>query len=98
MATYQIEDTPFDGVADFDLTTRNTEVLNGQSSSDFEVFYFLTQDDADNNTNAISSPFTNTSNPQTIFSRIHNRNDSTCFQTGSFQIEVTSSSSIGTSF
>ncbi len=96
VATYEIEDVPFDGVADFDLTSRDTEVLNGQSSSDFEVLYYLTQDDADNNTNAISSPFTNTSNPQTIFSRIHNLNDTTCFQTDSFQIEVTSSSSIGT--
>ena len=96
VATYQIEESPFDGIADFDLTTKDTEILNGQSSTDLEIFYFLTQDDATNNTNAIASPFTNTSNPQTIFSRIQNRNDTTCFQTSSFQIEVINSSSIGT--
>ena len=49
--------------------------------------YFATQEDADSNSNALPTLYTNTSNPQTIFTRI-NFNQTGCADVNSFQIEV----------
>ena len=61
-----------DGFFDFDLTSRDSEVLNGQDPMVFDVTYHLSQADADANIGALVSPYTNTSNPQTIYVRTTN--------------------------
>ncbi|WP_412987905.1 choice-of-anchor L domain-containing protein [Pontimicrobium sp. IMCC45349] len=61
-----------DDVYDFDLTSQDEAVLNGQDPSIFEVTYHLTQADADLAENALQSPYTNISDPQTIYVNITN--------------------------
>ena len=72
----------------FDLTTQDAQVLDTQDPAIYSVHYFTTQQDADDNTNEIVGPFTNTSNPQEIFVRIHNIENPNCFDTTSFFVEV----------
>ncbi|WP_442265609.1 T9SS type B sorting domain-containing protein [Tenacibaculum sp. ZS6-P6] len=89
-------DTDRDGLNSFDLQNDVTpQVLGTQTPSQFEVNYYLSQADADaNNTaNALPNPYTNPSpnSSQTIYARIHNNgNPDVCFDTTSFQLNVTS--------
>ncbi|MEJ2113522.1 MAG: T9SS type B sorting domain-containing protein, partial [Flavobacteriaceae bacterium] len=56
------------GQADFDLTTKDAEVI-GTQTQDILISYHETPDDAENNINAIASPYSNLTNPQTIYVR-----------------------------
>ncbi|MFT5249934.1 MAG: gliding motility-associated-like protein [bacterium] len=77
-----------DGQETFDFTTKDIEVLIAQDPMTFEVNYFISQDDADNNVNEIVGNYLNTSNPQEIFVRIQNIGYYGCFDTTSFFIEI----------
>ena len=79
-------DTSNDSV-EFDLLSQNTAVLNGQDPTIFEVSYHLSQIDADQGINALVSPYTNTSNPQTIFTRVRNTLTG-CFNTVPLVLQV----------
>ena len=63
-------ETPFDGVAIFDLTTQNNVITNGEP--DWTVRYHLTLNDAQASANPIADPsaFTNTTNPQVVYARV----------------------------
>ncbi|WP_156169286.1 T9SS type B sorting domain-containing protein, partial [Kordia jejudonensis] len=54
----------------FDLTSLDTDIINGQT--DMEVVYYETAMDADMDTNAITNTdsYVNTSNPQVLFVRV----------------------------
>ncbi|MGB0980487.1 MAG: choice-of-anchor L domain-containing protein [Winogradskyella sp.] len=70
------DDISSDGVALFDLTTKDTEAIASVSSpGNFIVSYHLTSADAQNNTNAIASPYQNTTNEETIYIRIEETNN-----------------------
>ncbi|MFK2820641.1 T9SS type B sorting domain-containing protein [Flavobacteriaceae sp. LMIT009] len=73
---------------DFDFTVQDAAVLLGQNSSTFSVHYFTSQADADSNTNEILGTYSNTSNPQEIFVRIHNDVSIDCYDTTSFMVEI----------
>ena len=77
-----------DGSWQFDFTTQDATVLGVQDSSRFEIKYFQTQSDADNNDNEIVGVYTNTDRSEEIFVRIHNEGNINCFDTTSFQIDV----------
>jgi gliding motility-associated-like protein len=77
-----------DGFFNFDLTTQNAQILGVQNATLFNVTYYISQADSDLGINALLSPYTNTSNPQTIFARIENNDNIDCFNTTSFLIEV----------
>uniref|UniRef100_UPI002629B65E T9SS type B sorting domain-containing protein n=1 Tax=uncultured Psychroserpens sp. TaxID=255436 RepID=UPI002629B65E len=77
-----------DGIYDFDLTTKDAEVLNGQDPTLFTVTYHATQQDADDLVNALVSPYTNVSNPQQIFVAITNNATGCSISTPSFNVEV----------
>jgi len=77
-----------DGKWIFDFTNLDADVLEAQDPLVFEVKYFESQADADNNVNEIISPFTNTNSPQEIFVRIHNIGYNGCYDTTSFFVEV----------
>ncbi len=87
------------GFLDFDLIADQTpEILNSLDPilnpdlTDFEVLYFDTLADADANTTAaiIANPYrVNTSDNPTIYARIHNINNTTCFTTVEFKLKVT---------
>ena len=73
---------------DFDLETKTPEVLNGQDPMQFTVTYHETQLDADNLTNPLASPYTNTSSPQPIFVAITNNTTGCSVSTITFNIEI----------
>jgi gliding motility-associated-like protein len=78
-----------DGVFAFDFTSNvNAQVLNGQDPTLFEIHYFENETDALNNTNEISMPYENSSNPKEIFVLIQNNGNENCFDLTSFNIEV----------
>jgi gliding motility-associated-like protein len=77
-----------DGQEVFDFSDKDIEILGAQDPTVFEVKYFESQADADNNENEITSPYINTNNPQEIFVRIQNIGYDGCYDTTSFFIEV----------
>ncbi|PTM08019.1 MAG: hypothetical protein DA407_09140, partial [Bacteroidetes bacterium] len=81
-----------DGFFDFNLTSKTFEVLNGQDPGVFVVSYHESQADADASVNALTSPYTNATNPQEIFVNITNTNTGCYTATVSFFIEVQESS------
>ncbi|SFN88428.1 gliding motility-associated C-terminal domain-containing protein [Bizionia echini] len=68
-------DDPFDNIYTFDLTQRESEILAGQSATDFNVTYYTTLAAAETGMGGIANPsaFPNTVNPQEIFVNIENR-------------------------
>ena len=77
--------------ANFDLTVNSSIILENLDPSVSELYFYISQADADAGTNAIvnSSSFTNTSNPQTIYVGVENF-QSGCYATTSFPIQVVS--------
>lgn len=77
-----------DGIGEFIFSEKDEEILNGQTGK--ETLYFLSQADADNRVNEIdkNSVYQNVSNPQTIFVRVENLSDTSCYGTSSFLIEI----------
>ena len=94
VATVQVCDDLNDGddangqkatiLTDFDAT-----ILGSQDNSLYNITYHLTQAQANNNTNALASPYYN-ANPFTfqIFARIENRLKTDCFDTTEFTVNV----------
>ncbi len=86
-------DVDNDGFNIFDLqATKTPEVLGGQDPVVFEVKYFLSQVDADTNTNEITNPYTNptTFSSQTIYARMHNKvAPDACYDIKTFTLAVT---------
>lgn len=78
-----------DGIAMFDLTITEPEIIGAQDPTNLIVSYYLTQADADSNVNVIISPnaYFNTINPQMIFARLENNNTGE-FDTTSFNLFV----------
>lgn len=76
---------PIDGITELDFTSLNTQVLNGQTGVD--VSYFETLGEANENLNALTFPYTNTTARQTFFARLE-RQDSECTDFTSFTVNV----------
>ena len=82
-----------DGFYSFNFDTDTTpQVLKNQNITDFEVLYFNNLSDAEANvagTN-ITSPYTNTIafTLETIYARIHNKNDTSCYDIVDFNLLV----------
>ncbi|WP_412561736.1 choice-of-anchor L domain-containing protein [Winogradskyella sp. MIT101101] len=77
-----------DGFDSFDLTTKDTEVLNGQNPTQYTVTYHDNVADAEAGMNALVSPYTNTSNPQQIFVAITDTTTGCSISTQSFNLQV----------
>ncbi|NNE32636.1 MAG: T9SS type B sorting domain-containing protein [Winogradskyella sp.] len=76
---------PGDEQEAFTLEDANAEILNGQTG--ITLTYYQTQLDADNGTNPIVSPYTNTSNAQTVYVRAVN-DDTGCVNTVTLTLRV----------
>jgi hypothetical protein len=76
-----------DGFAIFDLTVNIPVMLAGLNASDYEVSFYVTEIDSQNDTNKLlnTTTFLNTSNPQTIYVRVENVNTG-CYILTSFEI------------
>lgn len=72
--------------AEFVLSDNDNDILGSQEPSDFEISYHLSEQDAIDNINPLTSPYTNISSPQTIFARIAELTQE-CFDTTSFDLE-----------
>ncbi|MDT0559527.1 T9SS type B sorting domain-containing protein [Ichthyenterobacterium sp. W332] len=77
---------PTDGIAEFDLSTLNADILGNQNDTDYTLSYHETFNDAESDTNPISSLFTNTDPSEEIFVRLENNLDQTCFVIDSFNL------------
>ncbi|MEM9678850.1 MAG: T9SS type B sorting domain-containing protein, partial [Bacteroidota bacterium] len=66
-------DTDYDGVATFDLTDAELDVLDVRQD-DISLAYFESLEDLDTDTNPIATPdqFNNSSNPQTVYLKVTN--------------------------
>ena len=69
----------------FDLALNNNTIVG--SGVGLTVSYYETQSDAENNVNALSIPYTNLSNPQTLYVRV--QNDLGCYSTTTLMLNVT---------
>ncbi|WP_400080723.1 T9SS type B sorting domain-containing protein [Winogradskyella sp. R77965] len=77
-----------DGFDTFNLTSKDTEVLNGQDPGQFMVSYHQNLIDAESGMNGLVSPYNNLDNPQQIFVTITNNVTGCSISTQSFNIEV----------
>jgi gliding motility-associated-like protein len=77
-----------DGMSLFDLTSKNSEALAAQDLNQFSVRYFEDLNDANNSINEITFPYQNRSNPQKIFVRVDNNENTNCFDVGNFMITI----------
>ena len=84
---YFICEVNADGVNQFDLESKTTEILNGQNTADFAVTYHISQLDADTGVNPLVNPYINITNPQTIYVNIRNINTNCTDASMNFNIE-----------
>ena len=81
------DEIPYDGVASFDLTTRNDEIMENLPSSNFTISYHLSQDEAFSDLNQIIGAYENTEPSETIYVRIESM-DGSCLQIGTFNVQI----------
>ncbi|HKK12882.1 MAG TPA: T9SS type B sorting domain-containing protein, partial [Flavobacteriaceae bacterium] len=79
-----------DGLAQFDLTSQDEYVLDGQSPTNFTVTYFSSLADADSGVNPIPTIYENMTNPQTIYARVDDdsTSDSVCYAITDLMLNV----------
>ncbi|MDN3666763.1 choice-of-anchor L domain-containing protein [Algibacter miyuki] len=88
ISNYEIcDDSSGDSEENFDLSTKNNEILNALPPGNYNISYHYTLDDSETNSNAISTPIQNTTTPQTIFVRTSNI-DTGCLGYTSFDLIV----------
>ncbi|MFC0603845.1 choice-of-anchor L domain-containing protein [Winogradskyella pulchriflava] len=82
-------DADADGIAQFDLTERDADILGIQNPADVTLTYHVNASDAQSGNNPIINVgnYTNTGNPQTIYVRLYNPT-SDCYDTGEFELQV----------
>ncbi|MGC6524600.1 MAG: T9SS type B sorting domain-containing protein [Flavobacteriaceae bacterium] len=77
------------GQIELTLTDFDATVLGTQDNSLFDISYHLSQDDADSNSNPISSPYYNTTAfSYQVFVRIENNLNTNCYDTSNFTVNV----------
>ncbi|MEN3324852.1 choice-of-anchor L domain-containing protein [Mariniflexile soesokkakense] len=84
ISNYQVCEDDGDRFADFLLSEKDTEILNGQTGK--EVFYF--EDAALTIRIDKSTIYQNKTSPQTIYVKVENITDINCFGTSSFILQV----------
>ncbi len=84
----EVCDDDEDGVVAFDFAETQTQILGGQDATNFNLTYHSSLNEAETNVNPLSLPYQNTEASETIFVRIENTANSSCFDTTSFQLTV----------
>ncbi|MEP2236884.1 MAG: T9SS type B sorting domain-containing protein [Maribacter sp.] len=78
-----------DGLATFSLSDTETEIIGTQSSSSLAISYHTTMADAESGSNALADIFTNTTTyNQSMYARVQNASDSSCYDISSFDLIV----------
>ncbi|MBT8265740.1 MAG: gliding motility-associated C-terminal domain-containing protein [Bacteroidia bacterium] len=95
------DDPTGNDIEDFDLEAQTAGILGSQSPADFVVTYHESLADAQAGINALSSPYTNLSNPQTIYVRVEDvdavGSTSGCFVTSTFDLVISGTTPTATS-
>ncbi|TCK66748.1 gliding motility-associated-like protein [Winogradskyella wandonensis] len=88
ISNYEFCEDSTDNIGEFLLSSKDDEILNGQTGK--EVLYFLSESDANTGNNPIdkNSNFQNTENPQVIYVRVQNITDTDCYGIDSFSLSV----------
>ncbi|MEN8897598.1 MAG: T9SS type B sorting domain-containing protein, partial [Nonlabens sp.] len=88
ITTYQICESDGDDIEDFFFFTKDVEILNGQVGK--TARYYTNAADANSSINEIDkfNAFQNSSNPETIWVRVENDSDTSCYGVDSFLIQV----------
>ncbi len=81
------------GQGQFNLSIPEGEILNGQTGMTVRFYQTQAQADAGLVSNQLPNPYTNTTNPQTIYYRLEDGTTG-CYTTGTFEIEVIASPAI----
>ena len=68
------------------VSTFSTTILDGQSPLDVRISYHDNPGDASTGVNPLQQPYLVTSSPETIYARVENRSDRSCFEVVDFQI------------
>ena len=82
----QCDDQVQDGFTEFDLNTQNLTITGADPT--LGVTYYATQDDADSGSNPLAIPYTNITNPETVFVRIES-GVTGCYGTFAMDLVVT---------
>lgn len=78
-----------DGMAEFDLTSQNTEIYDGQNPLEFSLTYYDSYDNAFDNIAPLPVLFQNTSNPQIVYARVSNNiKPDECFEIAELTLQV----------
>lgn len=80
-----ITDVSFCSNTAVDLTQFNSQVIGEQSLTNYEVFYFISLQDAQSNINALPE-FYNLNGEETIYTRIQSRDNTNCYDIGDFKL------------
>ncbi|MCA0132084.1 choice-of-anchor L domain-containing protein, partial [Winogradskyella alexanderae] len=88
ITNYEVcDDSTNDGVALFDLSTKDAEVFSAVPPANYNITYHFTTNDALTGTNSILAPFQNSSNPQSVYVRIEDT-DNGCLAFSTFDLVV----------
>lgn len=82
------ENLPYDNIEVFDLSTKNSQILNGQSASSFTVSYHTSQADADSGNIPLPTLYTNTLPQETLYARVQNSSTAQCYTTTVLRLHV----------
>lgn len=85
---WKVCDEDANGVYEFDLSSLKQQILGDQNENDFDVNFYLSQDDAENHLNQLPELYTNTNLEETIFYRVENKQLIDCYSVASFNIRV----------
>jgi len=80
------DDISNDEIEAFDLDAKIAEISQG-STDNLNISFHLSQNDAEDSVNALSSPYTNIANPQTLFTRIES-DDSLCYVVENISLNI----------
>ncbi|QEE51370.1 T9SS type B sorting domain-containing protein [Flavobacterium alkalisoli] len=80
-------DTGSDGIENFTLGDNTNTILGNQDPEDYEVLYYESLTNAQLSSGALNpDSYNNTSDPQTIYARVQNKNNTNCYAITTFTI------------
>lgn len=89
MTDFEICDADSNGFVSLDLITlKNPEALGAQDPLQFTVTYHTSQVDADADINPYPNPYVAAAPSETIFVRVENNNNPSCYATDSFVVNI----------
>jgi len=86
----EFDGDPSNDSIQFDLTTQDAQLLDGQDPLDYTVTYYQTSQDAELSVNPLPTFYQNISNPQVIYARVDNDTtpQSICYAVTELTLEV----------